>query len=326
MIHYCTQFDRNYLPRALVLYRSLRRHSAPFTLWVLCLDAETYGALDRLDEPMIRPILLSDFERGDDALLVAKANRSTIEYYFTCTPSLPLYILNNESGIDTITYLDADLKFFADPQAVFDELGSDSIGIVPHLFPPRLRHKEKFGRFNVGLIIFRNDATGRACLKRWREQCLDWCYDRVEPDRYADQKYLDPWPDRYDAVCILENPGAVMGPWNFTRHQMAVVDDRLLVDGRELVFYHFAGFRPIRSWLFDLGLGGFGRMPRGIRMYLYRSYIEELHAEEQTLAGALQAPSSPPKVLRGRSMRNRLRTVLRLIQGGLMFRTGRFWL
>src|SRR3977135_3134158 len=134
MVHYCTYFDRNYLVRGLILYRSLKRHGQPFTLWVLCMDTETYTALDRLKEPMIRPIRLSDFERGDDALLAAKANRSTIEYYFTCTPSLPLYVLGIEPRIEMITYLDADLKFFANPQAIFDELGSNSIGIIPHHF------------------------------------------------------------------------------------------------------------------------------------------------------------------------------------------------
>ena len=326
MVHYCTYFDRNYLPRGLVLYRSLKRHSQLFTLWVLCMDDETYDALDKLGEPMIRHIRLSDLEHGDEALLAAKADRSTIEYYFTCTPSLALYVLSIEPGIETITYLDADLKFFASPQVVFDELGSNSIGIVPHLFPPRLRSKEKYGRFNVGLVVFRNDATGRACLMRWRGQCLDWCYDRVEPDRYADQKYLDSWPDLYETVRVLENPGAVMGPWNFMRYEIVAVDGHLLVDGQELIFYHFAGFRAIRSWLFDLGLGGFGRMPRATRLYLYRSYVQDIREETEAIAGALQRPSSPPKGLRGGSMRNRFRTVVRLMQGGLMFGAGRFWL
>lgn len=325
MIHYCTQFDRNYLPRGLVLYRSLTRHSPPFTLWVLCLDAVTYDALEELAEPMIRPIRLRDFERGDEALLAAKANRSTVEYYFTCTPSLPLYVLSLEPAIETITYLDADLKFFASPSAVFDELGSSSIGIVPHLFPPRLRNKEKYGRFNVGLVVFRNDATGRACLTRWRDQCLVWCYDRVEHDRYADQKYLDAWPDLYRSVHIFENPGVVMGPWNFMQYAIEPIGGRLLVNGRALVLYHFAGFKPIRSWLFDLGLGGFGRMPRAARMYLYRSYIQEVRQQELTVAG-VKGPANPQTVMRGKPLRNRMRTVVRLLQGRLMFGAGRIWL
>jgi hypothetical protein len=326
MIHYCTHFDRNYLPRALILYRSLIRYSPPFTLWVLCLDTETYSALKTLDLPMIRAISMSDFERGDAALVATRSNRSTVEYYFTCTPSLPLYVLRIAPEIDMITYLDADLKFFASPEVVFDEVASSSIGIVPHLFQPKHRDKEKFGRFNVGLLVFRNDATGRACLMRWREQCIDWCYDKVETDRYADQKYLDSWPDDFGGVRVLENPGAVMGPWNFGRYDIRVASGRLLVNGDALVFYHYAGFRPIRSWLFDLGLGGFGRMQRAARMFLYRSYIRELRVEQQTARIALQALPSPQTSLRGRSWRNRARTFLRLAQGALMFGTDRFWL
>ena len=134
-MNYCTYFDHNYLPRGLVLYRSLRRYSPPFTLWVLCMDDETHDVLKTMAEPMIRPIRLRDFENGDESLVSAKANRSTIEYYFTCTPSLLLYVLKSEPGIETITYLDADLKFFASPQPIFDELVSKSIEIIPH-FPP----------------------------------------------------------------------------------------------------------------------------------------------------------------------------------------------
>lgn len=325
MIHYCTHFDRNYLPRALVLFRSLKRHSPPFTLWALCFDDEAHDVLTGLAEPMIRPIRISDFERSDDALLAAKANRSTVEYYFTCTPSLPLYVMSVEPDIPLITYLDADLKFFGNPQVVFDEMGSNSIGIVPHAFPPNLQHMEKFGRFNVGLVAFRNDATGHACLTRWREQCLNWCYDRVEANRYADQKYLDEWPVRYETVCILENPGVITGPWNFTQHAIAVVNGHLSVDGRDLIFYHFAGLRRIRSWVFDLGLGGFGRMSHSIRMRLYRTYIEEIGHMEGTVGLYLRGAPQPPKIVRGRSMRNRLRTAIRFVQGALMFRIGRFW-
>src|SRR6476646_7920114 len=99
VIEYCTYFDVNYLTRGLALHQSLQRHSPPFRLWVLCRDDEAYDALDRLREKEIRPIRLRDFEEGDGPLAVAKANRTTVEYYFTCTPSLPLYVLRLDPSI-----------------------------------------------------------------------------------------------------------------------------------------------------------------------------------------------------------------------------------
>ena len=326
MIHFCTYFDRNYLSRGLVLYRSLVRHSPDFTLWVLCLDDETHIALTKLAAPQIKLIRLSEFEYGDQALLAAKANRSTVEYYFTCTPSLPLYVLKLAPDVETITYVDADIMFFSTPAAVLEELGQRSIGIVPHAFPPKLRAKEVYGRFNVGLLTFRNDATGRACLTQWREQCLEWCYDRLEGDRFADQKYLDAWPERYDSVCAFENPGVLMAPWNFMQFDVREADGRPSVNGRALVFYHYQGFKVVRPWLFDLGLGGYGAMRRGTRLLVYGPYVREIKKQETWVAENLEPAAQRRGSLRSNPWRNRLRMLRNLMRGQIMVAPARFQL
>ena len=105
MKHYCTYFDRNYLPQGLALYRSLVRHSMPFALWVLCFDETTHRILSELQLPMLNPLRQEDFERGDDALVASKRNRTRVEYFWTCTPSLPLYLFRTQPQIETITYL-----------------------------------------------------------------------------------------------------------------------------------------------------------------------------------------------------------------------------
>ena len=69
MRHFCTYFDRHYLVRGLALYRSLKEHAGPFTLWVLCFDEWSYDVLTKLAEPDLRPIALADFERDDPELL-----------------------------------------------------------------------------------------------------------------------------------------------------------------------------------------------------------------------------------------------------------------
>src|SRR5262249_12108200 len=132
MYYFCTYFDQHYLTRGLALYDSLRRHCPPFRLWVLCMDHMTYEVLQRLQLPGLNPIALQELERDDEALRTAKQNRSKIEYYFTCTPSLPLFVLKNWSDVDVITYLDADLSFFASPKPLFDEMGARSIAIIRH--------------------------------------------------------------------------------------------------------------------------------------------------------------------------------------------------
>src|ERR1700737_2280260 len=105
MRYFCTYFDHNYLARALVLYDSLKRNCADFKLWMLCMDEESYAALAKLKLSHASLLTLSDLEYDAPPLRQAKANRSLVEYYFTCTPSLPLFLLNRHPDIDLITYL-----------------------------------------------------------------------------------------------------------------------------------------------------------------------------------------------------------------------------
>ena len=123
MYYFCTYFDRHYIDKGLALYHSLVRHCSPFQLWILCMDDDTYHILSEMQLPQVHLIALTEFERDDKLLLQAKANRSLIEYYFTCTPSLPIYILNHIPEVDLITYLDADLYFFSSIEPIYRELG-----------------------------------------------------------------------------------------------------------------------------------------------------------------------------------------------------------
>jgi hypothetical protein len=299
VIHYCTYFDRNYLTRAMALHRSLVRHSPLFTLWALCLDDDTHGALETLQLEGVRPIRLAELEAADPALLEVKGSRSTVEYYWTCSPILPRFLMQQHPEIDLLTYVDADLLFYSSPQPIFDEMGAGSVLIVPHRFPESLRHLEVNGVFNVGLLAFRSDAQGRAILDRWREQCLDWCYLRVEDDRMADQKYLDAWPGQ-PGVVVLQHPGAGLAPWNVMRYRLDLGAEPPSVDGHPLVFYHFQGLKAIRPGLWDLGSYRYATTNRMIRGQLYRPYIRELQTAARVVrASGAGGPSGATSLLQG---------------------------
>jgi hypothetical protein len=236
---YCTVFDRNYAARGLALYRSLERHAGDFRLLAVCMDAESKTLLDRVDAPHLVTVEIEEVERSDSELAAVRPSRTAVEYAWTAVPSVLRYVLEWEP---VATYLDADLFFFSSPEALFEELGEDSILVVPHRMDPR--DEFAYGRFNVGWVTLRRDANGTAALDWWRERCLEWCHARVEPGRFGDQKYLDEWPARFERVRASTNVGAGLGPWNQTRHRLeGGADGSLAVDGRPVVFFHYSGLR-----------------------------------------------------------------------------------
>jgi hypothetical protein len=285
--HFCTYFDHHYLSRGLALYESLRQHGGKFELWVLCLSDECHALMTRLALPRVRLITLEEFERADSALHAVKPTRSIVEYYFTCTPSLPLYVFERAPQADIVTYLDADLFFFAGPEPVFAEMGPHSIAIIGHRFPPWQKHKEVVGIYNVGWVSFRRDEEGLACLRLWREQCLEWCYDKMEPDRYGDQKYLDKWPARFSGVIVLQHKGANLAPWNLVNHRIHSTAGRVMVDDQELIFFHFHGFKQLSERIFDPAVAQFRTaVPRLVVHQIFLPYWRELCRATQAAGDA----------------------------------------
>jgi hypothetical protein len=275
--YFCTYFDRHYLSRALALYRSLTQNCAAFHLFVLCMDQETFESLRTLDLPHITTVRLDSLEQAVPQLPLLKTQRSKVEYYYSCGPSFVLYLLNTFSEIDLITYVDADVYFFADPTPLLAELKDSSIGIVDHRYPRRIEKLKRFGIYNVGWVSFRRDESGLKCLRWWADECIEWCYDRVERNRFADQKYLEEFAVRFRGVRVIEHKGANVAPWNVASFHIAEEHDRLWVDDEPLIFFHFHGFKVISSWLFDTNLGWYHATPSPtIRRKIFGPYIQEL--------------------------------------------------
>ncbi|MEO5616813.1 MAG: glycosyl transferase [Candidatus Eisenbacteria bacterium] len=285
--YFCTYFDSRYLLKGLALARSLERASPGFTLTVLCLDGLAKRTLDRLALSGIATLALSDLEAAVPGLLEAKRNRSLVEYYFTCTSSLVRHLREEGPAGQPLTYLDADLWFCASPEPLFDELRGHSVTMVAHRFPPGLEPLEIHGIYNVGWLSFADDAPARKCLAWWSERCLEWCYDRVEPGRFADQKYLDQWPALFSGVHAIQHRGANVAPWNVATHPITRRGDALFAGESPLLFYHFAAFKRLAPWLFEPALGSYGaRMTTTLRSEVYLPYIAELRAIETWLKTA----------------------------------------
>jgi hypothetical protein len=293
MRHYCTYFDSNYLSRGLALHDSLRACAGEFQLTVLCMDDAAEAALRTRALPGVQLLPVARLVEKYPALAAARSGRSKLEFYFTCTSWLMRHLLPQLPAGELLTYLDADLYFFASPQAVYDEIGPASVAITPHRFPPSLVHLERYGRFNVGWVSFRHDPTGLACAADWADQCAAWCFNQLEPERYADQKYLDAWEVRFPGTVSLSHPGVNAAPWNI---KDCVLTAGPAINGRPLIFYHFHALVHLGRQLYDASLHKYdATLSAGLREHVYLPYLRQLlnHGPSAAEAPDLVPPAAP---------------------------------
>jgi putative methyltransferase (TIGR04325 family) len=297
--HYCSYFDHNYLPRALLLIDSLRAQGAAFHVHALCLSELCATIMTELALPDVSIIELATFERHYPELHGVKSERTPLEYIFTMTPFLPSYCLETTEGLDEITYLDSDLYFYDDPELVFAEIGDRSIGIIPHRFSANRADHRPFGEFNVGWVTFRMTPEGRRCLTEYRRNCLDWCSERPDNGRFADQGYLNSWPQDYAGVAVIGHKGANVANYNVDNYAVSEHDGRFWCDDQPLIFYHFHAvyLQPEGTYFIDYPGEHFARDAVVIRR-LYRPYLARLIQTTHRLRARFPSMDKVPRLQR----------------------------
>ncbi len=289
MYHFCTYFDKNFLTRGLGLYFSLKKQNIEFRFFILCLDKETYEILKKLNYSELRLIKLSQIEIFYPDLISVKEERTKVEYYWTLTPFLLLFILKKWPSIDTIAYLDADLYFYNNPKYLYKEFGNNSVFIIPHrLKGLDKKYEKRWGKYNVGLIMFRNDKNGTKCLNWWSDKCLEWCYYKVEENRAGDQKYLDYFSQLFEGVLSSKNHGAGIGNWNLHYYNYHMNRGHISISpsNEKVIFCHFNQVMILNKygWIINKSISKTSRIllkPYANSIYKAIKKVEEIQTNFQ---------------------------------------------
>jgi hypothetical protein len=174
------------------------------------------------------------------------------------------------------------MLFFDDPAPIFDELGDASMLIVAHNFHPRWDKIDKFGPYNSGNIVFRRDPNASAALSYWRDRIHESSFN-PHPSGMTDQRYLDDWPERFEGVRVTRDPRIGLTCVSSPNVKLEWRDDRPLVDGQPLVFYHYTGQKLYRgvTTLRRVGLfrGEFELVRRPVPLVWERPWRVELPEE-----------------------------------------------
>lgn len=247
---FCTYTDENFIPRALALWSSIEDHHKDFAFYVCLMTKKAVEVSKEIQLKNINFFSVNDLENQLPILKKIKTQRSKIEYYFTCTPVLIDYLLQKHN-LPYLEYVDADMFFFRNSEKIIKKIKNFSVGITPHRFARTQKVHHIYGKFNVGWLFFRNNKDGLKCLRWWRQKCLRWCFDRVEKNKYADQKYLDYFSRVCKRIKILSLPGFNEAPWNIVPEQIKKINTTVFLGKYPLILYHFSGLQKICDRLFD---------------------------------------------------------------------------
>jgi len=258
-----TLSDKNYLDRGIALYESIKKFPIDFRLFYLCLDGKTYDTLSQIGDTRLIPLLIDEEFKDNKDFYILAANNASVpiglsdEYYdknklfpgysdfhFALGSFFTHHIMEKEEP-DEVLYVDSDILFYCDPELIFDAVVERSIGIIRH------RHNEVgciAGGYNVGIVYFRNNTTGRSCLNWWRDVVMNkdnpWF---TEYGGCGDQKYLELFESKFGDVKILDADIGHAAPWNFSLYRY--FDDDTIIDWngviQPLVFVHFSHFNYV---------------------------------------------------------------------------------
>lgn len=249
---YCSILSKGRVYQFLALLSSMQKVSKEdFDLFALCVDNEAYDLLKKLNMKNLH--VVHENELGEDVLALKKA-RKVHEYCWTLKPIFLEHLMMKHPTANRLTYLDCDLYFWNDPSIIFKNQPGCSVLLSPEeKYNPSwnanfTRHMQKVtGYYNSGYISFKKDEMGLACLKWWKEKCIERCEIVPSEGFFGDQKYLDQMPKLFSNICDITTPGVNIGIWNDLKFQFSEDDSSVYVNNDRLIFYHFCGLRIVNK-------------------------------------------------------------------------------
>lgn len=268
------------------MLESLKKFQANARLYVFAFDQNCFEILKKINDPNIIPISLKEFE--DPELLKVKSTRSRAEYCWTSTPSTIKYVFDKFHEPEC-TYLDADLLFLNSPELIFNELKENqSVIITPHFYTKEYDQSQERGKYCVQFMYFKNQADSYKVLNDWRNDCLEWCFAKVEDGKFGDQKYLDYWESKYTCIHSLSIKQLCLAPWNIQQFKLEILNGDYWVhdyfSGSKFkpVFFHFHGVKLYlnQNWI---PAPKSYRISKAFLISFYQPYVKMLFKIDQDL-------------------------------------------
>lgn len=287
-MHFYTSVNINYLPKARVLAKSVKKF-CPDSYFSLVFSDKWPEELPQESEPFDDIILIEDLGIPVNNLNFWIFEHTVVELCTAVKGQALVKFL--QGGSEKVVYLDPDIVVFSALSRVEELLDQYDILLTPHQTEPEknendIIHNEicslQHGAYNFGFYAVHNTENGLKFAKWWRDRLVDYCYDNIPAGIFTDQKWGDIVPAMFDGVHILREPGFNVSTWNLSNRMVTKTENNeILVNGQTLHFYHFSGFDSGAQEEMLRMYGGNNPVLIGLRAW----YIERQKEEGQDTYG-----------------------------------------
>lgn len=246
-MHIFTSITSNYIPKARVLARSVKKYVPGAVFHVLLCDIPPPG-FDLNREDFDHLLLLDDLEIENRSAWIFQHN---VVELCTAVKALGFLQIFRKFDTDKIVFFDPDIVLFSDIEVIDQRLDSYSVILTPHQTEPETLRSAimdnevsslKHGVFNLGFLAVRKSPEGMRFLEWWGSRLRDFCFDDRGQGLFTDQKWIDLAPAFFHDLAILREPQFNVSTWNISRRQLTGDLERgIYVNGNPLCFYHFSG-------------------------------------------------------------------------------------
>lgn len=288
-MHIFTSITSNYIPKARVLARSVKKYVPGATFHVLLCDAPPPG-FDLNQEVFDNLILLDDLEIENRAAWIFQHN---VVELCTAVKGLGFLEIFSKFDAEKVIFFDPDIVLFSDIQIIDHWLDRYSVVVTPHQTEPETSRSAildnevsslKHGVFNLGFLAVRKSEEGLRFLMWWSSRLRDFCFDDRGQGLFTDQKWIDLAPAFFDDFGILREPQFNVSTWNISRRQLTGDMERgIYVNGRPLCFYHFSGNDSGAMKVMMEVYGSSNQIPEQLRSW----YQQQCNAMGQKEIGSL---------------------------------------
>lgn len=247
-MHVFTSITSNYLPKARVLAKSVKRH-APRSMFHLLLCDRPPAGFDLSREPFDHLIELKEYPVDNRLAWIFQHN---VVELCTAVKGWGFQRILDQHDADAVIYLDPDVVLFSPLQDLAQMLEGSSILVTPHQTEPEQDpgavidnevSSLKHGVFNLGFLAVRNCPEGRRFIDWWAARLRDFCFDDRGQGLFTDQKWVDLAPAFFPGLGIVREPQFNVSTWNISHRELTGdPEGGMFVNGKPLCFYHFSGF------------------------------------------------------------------------------------